>query len=168
MTVGQDDRQLHPRRVIRAPQNFVGGCLLIALAVFAVWATSHLGQGTLRSLGPAMFPRWVAIAIGVCGLILFVSSFVKDGPPLETWNVRAAVLVTASIVAFALTIRDFGFVMAAGLMALIGGFASQEVRKKELVIAAAVMTIFCLVLFRYLLDQPIPVLIIPGTSIRIE
>ena len=49
---------------------------------------------------------------------------------------------------------------------LVAGYGTLEVRKLELVLFAAGMTAFCIVLFVTILDQPIPVLNIPGTSIR--
>jgi hypothetical protein len=48
---------------------------------------------------------------------------------------------------------------------IIAGHGTTEARPKELAVFAAVMTACCLLLFRYLLDQPIPVLVIPGTDI---
>jgi len=45
---------------------------------------------------------------------------------------------------------------------IIAGYASPEVREKEIVIFAAIMTAFCVGLFRYLLNLPIPILTLPG------
>jgi hypothetical protein len=154
------------RKLVRAPQNVVAGLALVALAAFAVWAVSHLAQGTLTSMGPAMMPRWVAIAIGLGGVAFVVSGFLADGPPLERWHLRGPVLISAAMIVFALTIRELGFLVAGPLAMIIGGFGTAEVRKVELVVFAFVMTAFCIVLFVYLLDQPIPVLKIPGTSVN--
>jgi hypothetical protein len=41
-----------------------------------------------------------------------------------------------------------------------------EVRKLELLIFSVVMTAACILLFVTILDQPIPVLRIPGTAIQ--
>lgn len=150
---------------IRAPRNTVAGLALLALAVFALWAVSDLSQGTLRAMGPAMLPRVVAMAIGVCGLIFVALGFLQKGEPLPAWELRGPLIVGAGMVVFALTIRTLGFAVAAPLAMLIAGRGTTEARPRELVILAVVMTAFCLVLFRYLLDQPIPVLIIPGTDI---
>ncbi len=75
--------------------------------------------------------------------------------------------VALGIVAFAITIRMFGLVVAGPLALIIGGFGSDETRPKELVIFAVLMTAFCIGLFRYALNQPMPILIVPGTSIHI-
>jgi hypothetical protein len=155
------------RGPIRAPQNFVSGCILIGLALFAIWAVGNLPQGTLGAMGPAMLPRWLAIAVGLCGAALVVGSLVRDGEPLERWHLRGIVLVGIAICCFAVTIRLFGLAIAGPLALMISGYASEETRPKELIIFALVMTAFCIGLFRYLLNQPMPILIIPGTSIYI-
>jgi len=154
------------KRIIRAPQNFVAGLALIAIALFAIWAVSDLSQGTLRIMGPAMMPRWVAIFIGIGGAILMVSGLLVDGEPLERWHLRGPVFITIGLVLFSLTIRDFGLAVAAPLAMLFGGFATREVRWIELIIFTIAMTAFCVGLFVYLLDQPIPVLVVPGTGIK--
>jgi len=157
-----------PRRgPIRGPQNCVSGLALIALSLFAVYLVSDLPQGTLRAMGPAMLPRWLAIGVGLCGVILTVLGLMRDGDGLETWTFRGPLFVALGIVAFALTIRLFGLVVAGPLALLIGGFASPDTRPKELVVFAVLMTAFCIGLFRYALNQPMPILIIPGTSIHI-
>ncbi len=153
--------------MIRAPRDFVAGLALIGLAAFAVWAVSDLSQGTLRAMGPAMLPRWVAIAIGCCGLVFVGLGVTRKGAPLAAWNLRGPLIVGAGMAVFALTIRSLGFAIAAPLAMMIAGSGTTEMRPKELAIFAIVMTAFCIGLFRYLLDQPIPVLIVPGTGFEI-
>jgi hypothetical protein len=212
---------------IRAPQNFFAGLALVAMAAFAIWATSDLSQGTLRAMGPAMLPRWLAIGVGACGLGLAVSAFFSDGDPLrlsdysaivtfafllvialivarvvsaffyggtqvsnvffyaaivliygtvlimfvaalrrdawlESYGLRGPFFIVAGILSFAITIRLFGLMVAGPLAMIIGGYASSEVRMTEIIIFAAVMTALCVGLFRYVLNLPIPILIIPG------
>lgn len=163
------DAAAKPARLgpIRAPQNFFAGLALIALGLFAIWAISNLPQGTLGAMGPAMLPRWLAIAVALCGAALVGTSLVRDGDPLERWHVRGPILVGIGIVCFAVTIRLFGLAVAGPLALFIGGFGSDETRPRELLIFAIVMTAFCVVLFRYILNQPMPILIVPGTSIYI-
>ena len=153
--------------VIRAPQSFFAGLALIALGLFAIWAISNLPQGTLGAMGPAMLPRWLAIAVAACGAALVVVGLVTEGERLERWHLRGPILVAIGIICFAVTIRWFGLAVAGPLALFIGGFGSDETRPKELLIFAILMTVFCIGLFRYLLNQPMPILIIPGTSIYI-
>ncbi len=154
-------------RIIRSPQNVVAGLALIGIALFAIWAVSDLSQGTLRIIGPAMMPRWIAVFIGVAGLMFLAGGFILDGAPLERWHLRGPFFVCAGTILFALTIRTPGFLVAGPLTILLVGYGTTEARKFELIAFAVAMTAFCTVLFVYILDQPIPVLNIPGTRIRL-
>jgi len=151
---------------IRSPQNLVAGLALLAIALFAGWAVSDLPQGTLRNMGPAMMPRWVAIIIGAAGLIFIAAGLFAEGAPLERWHLRGPFFVCAGMILFALTIRTLGFAVAGPLTMMLVGYGTTEVRKLELVIFSVAMTAFCILLFVVILDQAIPVLRIPGTAIR--
>ncbi|MBJ6124492.1 tripartite tricarboxylate transporter TctB family protein [Microvirga splendida] len=152
---------------VRAPQSLAGGVVLLALGALALWLTRDLDQGSLSSMGPAMLPRWLAVAVGLTGLALLVFAFTKDGETLERWNLRGPVFVIAGILAFAVTIRPFSFgtlstpglglLFAGPLAILIGGYATPEVRLRDLVILALSLTPFCMILFGDLLNLPIPV-----------
>jgi hypothetical protein len=41
-------------------QNFAGGLFLLILAALAIYLARGLPQGSLRSMGPAMLPDWLA------------------------------------------------------------------------------------------------------------
>ena len=152
---------------IRAPQRFVAGVVLIFICLFVLWAVSHLSMGTIKFMGPAMFPRVLAVMIGVSGLVLIVLSLMRDGDALQRWSYRGPILVTLAILLFALTIREFGLAVAGFLALFVSGFATPEARPRETLIFAVAMTAACIILFRYLLGMAVPVLIIPGTSVEI-
>jgi hypothetical protein len=152
---------------MRGPQSFVGGLGLVALAALALWLTRDLSQGTLGSMGPAMLPRWLAIGVGLCGISMMVMGLIKVGDGLERWNLRGPALVLVAILCFALTIRPFSFgsfatpglgLIVAGPLAIgISGYATDEVRPRDLAILALSLTPFCMVLFGDLLNLPIPI-----------
>jgi hypothetical protein len=150
---------------IRAPQDFLAGIILIGIWAFVHWAVADLHQGTFESMGPAMFPRVLALLLGLGGVLLVVKSLLWDGEPVEKLSLRGPILVTAGIISFALTIRTLGLAVAGVLALVISGFATKEARPREVVIFAAVMTLSCIILFRYLLGMAVPVLVVPGTSI---
>lgn len=150
---------------MRAPQDFVAGLVLLGVCAFVLWSVEDLSLGTIQLMGPAMFPRVLGIILGLSGLMLIVSSLLRDGNALERLSLRGPILVLGSIIAFALTIRPLGLAIAGMLALVISGFATEEARPREVVIFAAAITLACIILFRYLLGMAVPVLIIPGTSI---
>lgn len=150
---------------IRAPQDLLAGIVLLGICAFVFWAVSDLNMGTFESMGPAMFPRVLALLLGLSGVVLIAKSLVRDGAPIEKATLRGPVLVIAGIIVFALTIRTLGLAVAGFLALMVSGFATEEARPREVVIFAAAITLACIILFRYLLGMAVPVLTIPGTSI---
>jgi hypothetical protein len=69
-------------------------------------------------------------------------------------RVRGPLFVTASIIAFAIMIRPVGLIISSFLVFMISGLASKETRWIECTIAAAALTILCVLLFVYLLNLP--------------
>jgi hypothetical protein len=150
---------------IRAPQDFVAGLALIAVAAFAVWGSAGLSPGRLAAMGPAMMPRTTAVLVGVVGLVIVLVAVLAPGPRLERWSIRGPLFVCLALVAFAMTIRTVGLVVAGPLVAIISSAASPETRIKEILVFGIAVTLFSIALFKYVLNLPIPVLVIPGVII---
>ena len=137
-------------------QDFFGGLVIIAVAVFAFWQAAHLPIGTLGGMGPGMLPKSLAVLLGVLGALLVLESILERGRSLERWSIRGPVFVLGAVAAFALSVRPGGLVVAGPLAILIGGLASNEVRWKETIVFGALMTAFCIGLFKFALGLPIP------------
>jgi putative tricarboxylic transport membrane protein len=150
---------------VRSPQDLLAGLVLVAVALFALWASAGLSQGRLGALGPGMMPRGTAVLMGVVGVLVAVSALVSPGPRLERWSLRGPFFVCLALIAFAVTIRWVGLLVAGPLVAIISSAASPETRIKEIVIFGLAVTIFSIALFKYVLNLPIPVLIIPGVIV---
>jgi putative tricarboxylic transport membrane protein len=143
--------------MIRAPQDAAAGLFLIALAAVALWQGAELSAGSLGQVGPGMLPRALAVLTGVCGVALVVGAFMGDGAGLERWHLRGPLFILGAAVAFGLTVRPLGLAVAGPLAVVIGAFASHETRLVETLVFGAIMTAFCLGLFKYALGLPIPV-----------
>lgn len=151
---------------IRAPQNLAGGLALAGLSGLALWLLRDLNQGTLSEMGSALLPRALAVCLGLMGLGLVLSAFIRHGLPLERTELHGPVLVLLAIAFFALTIRPFplgpivipglGLVVAAPVAIVIAGFATPEARLRELIVLALGLTPLCMLMFGDLLNLPIP------------
>ncbi len=78
----------------------------------------------------------------------------SGAPRFEKYKIRGPSLVIIAILAFAAMIRPLGLVPATFLAFMISILGSTEMRWIESLIAAAVMTLFCVLLFVYLLNLP--------------
>jgi putative tricarboxylic transport membrane protein len=137
-------------------QDFIGGLVVIAVALFAFWQAADLPIGTLGGMGPGMLPKSLAVLFGVLGALLVVDSFLEASLPLEPWSIRGPALVALAIVAFGLTVRPLGLVVAGPVAIVIAALASDEVRWVETIVVGVLMTAICVGLFKFALGLPIP------------
>ncbi len=149
----------HPQtatKLIKSPQDFAGGLLIMVVAAFAVWLGSELPSGTFNGMGPGMMPRSVAILLGGLGGVLVAYSFRQPGPGLDAWSIRGILFVLGAILVFAYTVRPLGMAVATPLAILISSFASAKFRLGETLLFTVIMTAFCIGLFKFALRLSIP------------
>ncbi len=146
-----------PKRIIRAPQDLAAGLFLIGLGAFALWQNAGLERGTLRVFGPGMMPMILAWACVIAGFAVGIGAMLWEGPKLERWTFRGPLFILGAAVAFGLTVRPLGMAVAAPLAIVLSSMASSETKLGEAAIFAVVLTAFCLAMFRFMLNLPIPV-----------
>src|SRR3977135_1577041 len=109
---------------IRNPQDFFAGLVLMAVALFAVWASSDLPGMRGFAFGPGTAPRLFAVLLGLAGAVLALIGGFSGGAALQRYAVRGPVFVTASIVTFAVTVRPLGLVVSSFVTLIISAAAS--------------------------------------------
>lgn len=139
---------------VRAPQDFYGGLALVLLATFALVASAELPGQRGFAFGPGTAPRLFAVVLAGLGVAIAVTGILADGPRIEKYNIRGPMLVVIGISIFAAMIRPFGLIIATYLAFIVSNSGSREMRWIESMIAGAVMTLFCVLLFVYLLNLP--------------
>lgn len=139
---------------IRAPQDFYGGLVLVMLATLALVSSAELPGQRGFAFGPGTAPRLFAGLLIALGAAVTIVGLSIEGPQIEKYKIRGPVLVLAAIFGFAAMIRHLGLVPATFLAFMISILGSTEMRWIESVIAAAAMTLFCVLLFVYLLNLP--------------
>src|SRR3978361_181954 len=116
---------------IRGPQDFVGGWALVAIALFALWASSALQGMHGFSFGAGTAPRMFAVLLLGLGLGVALGGLLVEGPHLATYAWRGPLFVSLSILSFAVTIRPFGLVVSAFITFMVSAMGTHETRWKE-------------------------------------
>src|SRR5262249_51403795 len=93
----------HRPSVIRNPQDFYGGLALVALSLFAFWASGDLPGMRGFSFGPGTAPRLFAGVLLTFGVVITATGLLTDGKPLERYAIRGPFWITVSIFVFATT-----------------------------------------------------------------
>jgi putative tricarboxylic transport membrane protein len=135
-------------------QDFYGGMALILLGLTAFVASNDLPGMRGFAFGPGTAPRLFAFALIILSLAVVVTGLLTKGPHVTPYNLRGVVFITGSILAFAATIRPLGLVVASFSCIVICAAAAEDVRWRETVLWAAVLTAFCSFLFPYGLNLP--------------
>jgi putative tricarboxylic transport membrane protein len=139
---------------IRGPQDFYGGLALVLLGTFALIASAELPGQRGFAFGPGTAPRLFAVILAVIGVAVALIGTFSDGPRIEKYKIRGPALVIIGISLFAALIRPFGLVVATYLAFMVSITGSKEMRWVESLVAAAAMTLGCVLLFVYLLNLP--------------
>ena len=139
---------------VRGPQDYYGGLVLVLLAILASVASADLPGQRGFAFGPGTAPRLFSGMLAFLGAAVALVGVFTDGPPIEKYKIRGPALVLVAIFLFAALIRPFGLVVATYLAFMVSIMGSTEMRWIESIIAAAVMTLFCVLLFVYLLNLP--------------
>ena len=139
----------------KAPQDYFGGVVLMALALFALWASSDLQGMHGFSFGAGTAPRMFGVLLLLLGIGVAGMGLVTDGAQLAVYHWRGPLFVSLSILSFALTIRPLGLVVSAMASFLIAALGTPETKWKETIIVGVCLTIGCSLLFPYALGLPL-------------
>jgi putative tricarboxylic transport membrane protein len=140
---------------IRGPQDFVGGIALMAIAIFAFWASSDLQGMHGFSFGAGTAPRMFAGLLLGLGFAVMVLGLVTEGAHLAHYAWRGPLFVSLAILSFAITIRPLGLVVSAFASFMISALGTAETRWRETIIVGICLTIGCSLLFPYALGLPL-------------
>jgi hypothetical protein len=170
-------RESAPRGMVKSPLDVAGGVFLLALAAIGFAGGFNLPTGTLSGIGSGLLPKTVAVLIAAFGVFLVVQGLLFEGDSLEKWHLRGPVYVLGGVVLFAMVIRgstlNFGGVLGIPVLAsvhipalglIVGGplavivssLAEKSTRPLEIVLFAIIMTMLSGILFKELLNLPIP------------
>ena len=111
--------------------------------------------GTAARMGPGFFPTILGGLLAGLGVLLAVPAIVRDGDAFPKLHLRPLLAILAAVVIFALLLHPLGFVLAAAVLVMIGGFADPELRLVESVRLALLLTAFSVGVFVLLLGLPL-------------
>lgn len=139
---------------IKGPQDFVGGLAMMAIALFALWASRDLQGMHGFSFGAGTAPRMFATLLLGLGFAVMVMGIIFAGPPLQKYHWRGPLFVSLAILSFAFTIRPLGLVVSAFASFMIAALGTPETRWGEAIIVGVCLTVGCSLLFPYALGLP--------------
>jgi putative tricarboxylic transport membrane protein len=143
-----------------ARKNVLAGLMFMAIAALGLWVSRDYPIGTALRMGTGYVPRllcWILMGLGAAIAVQGLRE--KDAPPERTsWQqLMPIVIVTTSLVAFAMAIEQLGLVLSILLLIGIGAIAARDLKLWETLVAALVLIVLAYVVFILGLGLTIPV-----------
>lgn len=140
-------------------RDMASGLLFVAIGLFfTLDSLLNLRIGQTLSMGPGYFPLLIgAILVGL-GAVIAIRSLGKVHVPIGAIPWRGLGLVLGSIVYFAASVRALGFAPAVAGAVFLAALSSGRMGLLGATLTAAVLTVFCVLVFVFALGLPYPVL----------
>src|SRR5436190_21373594 len=149
-----------------ARKNVLSGLMFVGIAALGLWVSRNYPIGTALRMGTGYVPRllcWILVGLGAC--IMLQDLLAAPVPPPADEHAEASagtawrplVFVTASLVAFALSVERLGLVVSVLLMTAIGALAAHDLRLIETLAAALFLIGLAWAIFIFGLGLTIPV-----------
>lgn len=141
---------------IRSPKDFWSGLIFLAIALGFIALSSRYGLGNMHRMGPALFPVIVGTLLAALGLLIAGRALVFDGPPVPRFYARPLLVSLLAMVLFGVALQWFGLIAAIAVLVLVGSLASRESRILPTIFLAALLIVFSVAIFVWVLGLPIP------------
>jgi putative tricarboxylic transport membrane protein len=145
-----------------ARKNVLAGLMFIGIAALGLWVSRNYPVGTTLRMGTGYVPRllcWLLIGLGAAILVqgLRERDVAQPAEPDAWARLLPIVVVTTSLVAFALAIEQLGLVLSILLLVGIGALAARGIRPWEVLAAALGLIVLSYGIFILGLGLTIPV-----------
>lgn len=146
-------------QVHRALKDILAGGIFIALGLaFALGALSY-DIGTPLRMGPGYVPLVLGGLLAVLGVGVVVKGFIAgEGESLGGFEWRAALMITASLIFFGVTVRGLGAAPALFGTSLLASLARSGTSWREAVLIAVGLTVLSAAIFIGALQLRLPLI----------
>lgn len=146
-----------PQEHALSRRNVTFTAIFVCFSVFVgIYAYRTLSIGTAAEMGAGFFPVMLSIVLGFLALAVAFTPISAGAQPLRFASIKSSVLVLGAPLIFAVTIQSLGLVAAVALTIFFSSFASRFATLRQSLLLAVGFTVFCVAVFHFLLNLPIP------------
>lgn len=143
-------------------KDIIGGVIVAVIgASVAMQSLISYEIGSVRHMGPGMFPVIIGAMLTAIGALIAVPAVFREGNPLPDFEWRPLLAVLASIATFGLTLERFGMVVAVVAMTVVSVLADARPSVGRFVWLPLGLAIGAVLVFRVALSMNIPIFAMP-------
>ena len=127
--------------------DIVGGLVLICVGlVFSAYAATHYEIGTVRRMGPGMYPTILGVALAIFGAAQILPALRRRGkkPDIRFWT---PLFVLGACGVFALMLQSCGLVPAVIALTIVASLAELEIRPLRMIVLSATLCLTAWLIF---------------------
>jgi putative tricarboxylic transport membrane protein len=128
-------------------REVMAGLMFLAFAVAFGLGSFSYAMGAALNMGPAYFPRIVAVILGALGLAIMFGGLRGGAGSIAGVSIRAVVLLLAAPVVFAVSVRPLGLIPAMAFATAMSAGANRDASILDIVMITVSLTFFGCVLF---------------------
>lgn len=128
-----------------------------AVGLAGLWFGRGLPFGTAASMQAGYLPLGISGILVLIAVALFVRSIVRGNGEIARFAARPAAVLILATALFGILLERIGLAPTVFIVAVIATFAGDRLSLVMRLALAASLSVGCVVLFVYLLGQPIPV-----------
>jgi hypothetical protein len=141
---------------VRSPQDLGAGVVFVLIGVAGIYFGTDLTFGTAGRMGPGFFPILLSGLIILVGIIVGFKGLTIEGPPIEAFQFRPILFITAAILLFGYLIDAIGLALTAIILTLVAAYARRDARPTESLLLGGALALFAVLVFVHALSQPLP------------
>jgi hypothetical protein len=144
---------------IKSEKDFWSGLMFFVAGIGFAWGALNYSFGSSARPGPGYFPFGLGAILAILGaMILFKSLTVETdgGDRFGAIAWRPLLLIVASVAVFGALVPRLGMFMSLPILVVVASLAGDEFHWGEVLINAAVLTVFSWVIFIWGLGLTIP------------
>ncbi|MDP2358756.1 MAG: tripartite tricarboxylate transporter TctB family protein [Beijerinckiaceae bacterium] len=131
-------------------RDIIGGLLLMLFGAGVFFqAYYEYPLGTLRHMGPGMFPATLGAILGGLGFFILLPALFRAGPPLPRIELRPLLAIIGGGLAFAFIVTRFGMVPGVIVLTVFSVMADDKLGVVGTIILSAVLSLLIVAIFSY-------------------
>jgi hypothetical protein len=130
-------------------KDFFAGLIFIFFGIAAICLAQEYPMGSARRMGPAYFPSIVGGALAIFGFVILARSLWSLSEPVRLPTLRPLIMITGTVVGFALLLKPLGLVLALFVLILISCLGGSQFRLREVAILYILLVLIAVTFFVY-------------------
>ena len=134
------------------------GLFFMSFGTLTAVLSQQYRLGTIAQMGPGMFPMMLGVILAVLGGVILIKGLSGRGEQARPLPLKPIILITISILVFALLLLTAGLLFALPAQVIIALAASEHFTWRRAIALSAGLLAFCYGVFVYLLGISVPML----------